>query len=204
MTGEIITRAPKQISGPILELARHLVPGESLTFLDIRPREDGIPNECFGTVERQVHDAGGSVQHGWAIWEWPNVMVEAEFHAVWRAPNGSLIDVTPRTDTETHILFLPDPNRKFEGNSIDNVRMPLRNDPRIHEFIKLAKQKYEILNRGDRATQFGVVAVPCEEIEPVLRRFLQLKSELAKVLAGRNDPCPCGSGKKYKRCHGKS
>jgi len=23
----------------------------------------------------------------------------------------------------------------------------------------------------------------------------------AKV--GRNDPCPCGSGKKYKQCHGK-
>ncbi|HEY6198860.1 MAG TPA: SEC-C metal-binding domain-containing protein [Candidatus Binatia bacterium] len=22
--------------------------------------------------------------------------------------------------------------------------------------------------------------------------------------AGRNDPCPCGSGKKYKRCHGKN
>jgi len=21
---------------------------------------------------------------------------------------------------------------------------------------------------------------------------------------GRNDPCPCGSGKKYKRCHGKN
>lgn len=26
-------------------------------------------------------------------------------------------------------------------------------------------------------------------------------SEYAKV--GRNDPCPCGSGKKYKQCHGK-
>ncbi len=24
---------------------------------------------------------------------------------------------------------------------------------------------------------------------------------LARV--GRNDPCPCGSGKKYKHCHGK-
>jgi preprotein translocase subunit SecA len=22
--------------------------------------------------------------------------------------------------------------------------------------------------------------------------------------AGRNDPCPCGSGKKYKKCHGAS
>jgi preprotein translocase subunit SecA len=28
-----------------------------------------------------------------------------------------------------------------------------------------------------------------------------VKREADKV--GRNDPCPCGSGKKYKRCHGK-
>jgi len=26
--------------------------------------------------------------------------------------------------------------------------------------------------------------------------------ELQEKEAGRNDPCPCGSGKKYKRCHG--
>jgi preprotein translocase subunit SecA len=25
--------------------------------------------------------------------------------------------------------------------------------------------------------------------------------EMGKI--GRNDPCPCGSGKKYKHCHGK-
>ena len=28
-----------------------------------------------------------------------------------------------------------------------------------------------------------------------------VKRELKKV--GRNDPCPCGSGKKYKNCHGR-
>jgi preprotein translocase subunit SecA len=28
-----------------------------------------------------------------------------------------------------------------------------------------------------------------------------LAGEVPKV--GRNDPCPCGSGKKYKQCHGK-
>jgi preprotein translocase subunit SecA len=22
------------------------------------------------------------------------------------------------------------------------------------------------------------------------------------IKVGRNDPCPCGSGKKYKKCHG--
>jgi uncharacterized protein YecA (UPF0149 family) len=27
-----------------------------------------------------------------------------------------------------------------------------------------------------------------------------VKNRDAKV--GRNDPCPCGSGKKYKKCHG--
>jgi preprotein translocase subunit SecA len=28
----------------------------------------------------------------------------------------------------------------------------------------------------------------------------QVKRDAAKV--GRNDPCPCGSGKKFKKCHG--
>ena len=27
---------------------------------------------------------------------------------------------------------------------------------------------------------------------------------VAEVKVGRNDPCPCGSGKKYKQCHGKN
>ncbi|PJA95306.1 MAG: hypothetical protein CO129_12540, partial [Ignavibacteriales bacterium CG_4_9_14_3_um_filter_34_10] len=26
----------------------------------------------------------------------------------------------------------------------------------------------------------------------------------AEEKIGRNDPCPCGSGKKYKHCHGKN
>jgi preprotein translocase subunit SecA len=29
----------------------------------------------------------------------------------------------------------------------------------------------------------------------------QVKRTVPKV--GRNDPCPCGSGKKYKYCHGR-
>lgn len=26
---------------------------------------------------------------------------------------------------------------------------------------------------------------------------------IAREKVGRNEPCPCGSGKKYKKCHGK-
>jgi len=29
------------------------------------------------------------------------------------------------------------------------------------------------------------------------------QSSPAHLKAGRNDPCPCGSGKKYKKCHGR-
>ncbi|MGH9458069.1 MAG: preprotein translocase subunit SecA [Thermoanaerobaculia bacterium] len=44
-----------------------------------------------------------------------------------------------------------------------------------------------------RQQQFSYSAPPKEAAQPVKRRE-------AKV--GRNDPCPCGSGKKYKKCHG--
>lgn len=41
-----------------------------------------------------------------------------------------------------------------------------------------------------------------QEVKPITARPSGLvKKALKKV--GRNDPCPCGSGKKFKRCHGK-
>ena len=43
--------------------------------------------------------------------------------------------------------------------------------------------------------------------EPVQRKALSPRRAGAQqpkrnVKVGRNDPCPCGSGKKYKQCHG--
>ena len=41
-----------------------------------------------------------------------------------------------------------------------------------------------------------------EEVMPILAKDeSDLKTKVAK--AGRNDPCPCGSGQKFKKCHGK-
>lgn len=37
---------------------------------------------------------------------------------------------------------------------------------------------------------------------PVAQKAQPVMREVQKV--GRNDPCPCGSGKKYKQCHGKT
>lgn len=47
-----------------------------------------------------------------------------------------------------------------------------------------------------------IVLSPEEQAQKdILDRMTQEAAELPRV--GRNDPCPCGSGKKYKQCHGK-
>jgi len=49
------------------------------------------------------------------------------------------------------------------------------------------------LPEAPRAQQFSYSAPAKEAVAPIKRR---------EVKVGRNDPCPCGSGKKYKKCHG--
>jgi preprotein translocase subunit SecA len=44
----------------------------------------------------------------------------------------------------------------------------------------------------------GGAAAPSSNSEPDEARTV--RRSVPKV--GRNDPCPCGSGKKYKKCHG--
>ena len=43
---------------------------------------------------------------------------------------------------------------------------------------------------------------PANVMLHMLRKYRDLEAHLA--VTGRNDPCPCGSGLKFKRCHGKT
>ena len=56
-----------------------------------------------------------------------------------------------------------------------------------------SKQRHRRVGRigGGRAPSDGEAAAP--EGRPSVRQ---------EPKVGRNDPCPCGSGKKYKKCHG--
>ena len=37
-----------------------------------------------------------------------------------------------------------------------------------------------------------------------IRKALQTVNPYIDQKVGRNEPCPCGSGKKFKKCHGKA
>ena len=55
--------------------------------------------------------------------------------------------------------------------------------------------------RRPAAAQRGAPAAGAARPRRAPRR-VQVQQRVVYDKVGRNDPCPCGSGKKYKKCHG--
>ena len=64
---------------------------------------------CSDGVAEKIRVEGGSIVFGWTIWEWADVLLTAEFHAVWKSPDGVLFDITPKPHGEKTIIFVPKP-----------------------------------------------------------------------------------------------
>lgn len=101
--------------------------------------------ECHQNVERKIARDGGSVQYGWVIWEIPPWAIQAEFHSVWRAPDGELLDVTPALHGGSRVLFLPDPTRVFEGRNVPGVHRPYSDSPMCDEFVEIIREQERLL-----------------------------------------------------------
>jgi len=74
---------------------------------------------------------------------------------------------------------------------------------RQDEAAELERQRREAAARQQMAfehAQASAVAAEAPEAATESERPQTVKRDTPKV--GRNDPCPCGSGKKYKQCHG--
>ena len=64
---------------------------------------------------------------------------------------------------------------------------PMTQEEREEEERRKARERELIFQAASRSRAGPVARAPVQRDAP-------------KV--GRNDPCPCGSGKKYKKCHG--
>lgn len=126
----------------------------------MRPLPGKPVKECFSVVPEYVSMYGGKQCTGWAIWEFPKVMIEAEFHCVWESPDGDLLDLTPKEFPLDKILFLPDPKRKYGGLQVDNIRKPLIRDKDVKRFIELAEIKFIELNRAVLPGYYGKIDIP--------------------------------------------
>ena len=64
-------------------------------------------------------------------------------------------------------------------------------------------KEIKLLNRVVRITETGLAYEADPRHVELMVKSLGLEHCRQYGDAGRNDPCPCGSGKKFKTCHGK-
>jgi hypothetical protein len=197
---------PAEIAPALRALIEELVPGGQPVYVDVQPLEGAPANECFPLVEEMARRHGGELLVGWSLWEFPTLFVEAEFHGVWRMADGRLMDPAPKQESTQRVLFLHDPHRSYTGAQVNNERRAVRSDPLLKAYFRTFDAEFELLNRGERATQHGMVSLLDDEAQEMhdiqLRReqlHFQLLSSFPAI--GPYHPCPCGSGQKVRWCH---
>ena len=140
---------PHKIMKPLLRFCRSVVSESDPVFVRVETQYTAKQNDCFENVRIYAGEHGGEMVHGWAIWEWPRVYFEAEFHCVWRSPDGRLVDITPNSPPYPWILFLPDPIRVYRNRLINNHRKKLVRDPVLDGFYEVCQRWHR-----ERSPQF--------------------------------------------------
>ena len=183
------------------------------------PKPKARERYCFENVRDMVREHGGEILCGWVVWQHGEFFVEAEHHAVWQKPSGQLACVTPQTPPEKALTFIPDPSAVYDFDTrllTKNIRVALINDSRLEKAFKLLDRQTDLLNAGQRRDSNSVLlagddvylydALNMQKTTLLMQVMMSNGSsphphDLTKNV-GRNDPCPCASGKKFKKCHG--
>ncbi len=99
------------------------------------------------------------------------------------------------------------------GQPIGDILQFLQNNLEIKSFEVLQQFVKELNYFYNNTRQWIIKGYTPSEVldmeQPFLRPLLTNKkgkviNTKKKIKIGRNDPCPCGSGKKYKKCCGKN
>lgn len=195
-----------QLDDPQLKkLIRLVNPSSKPIYVAVRPEVFAIKNECFPAVKEKIKRDGGSQMIGWQVWK-SDILIEAEFHAVWKSPNGNLVDITPKTIlisniVFSNIVFLPDLKMKYTGAQVDNIRLNITGNSLVDDFIEISKAKFRLFNKGDRTfeNEIGLSYEECELLKKseIFRRCLQI---MAQNGMDKNSNCFCSSYRQYKNC----
>ena len=91
----------------------------------------------------------------------------------------------------------------FDGKK--TAKLGTENNPAIvHvQTEKRIKEVASIFEKNGWKYTIGLEPDKAEDITDLEILLNPLKTIVAEKKVGRNDPCPCGSGKKYKKCCGK-
>ena len=93
----------------------------------------------------------------------------------------------------------------FDNPRLLTQRSPLLSSDVIVEFLSRFLESHSDYNQelNRRYEIEKAEALELERVKNILRLNSTSQMPIIKEQSiGRNDPCPCGSGKKYKQCHG--
>jgi hypothetical protein len=201
-----LTIVPSSITPGVRSFARDVSGGADPCYVPLQVVSGAVPADCFNNVRRQIEREGGGIQLGWAIWMIPQVMIEAEHHAVWRSPTGKLVDVSVFHRPMKRTLFVLDSRFAEDGTPLDNVRKALVDHPLVHEFIDRGRRRYEFLHVTNADVPVGSNIVMSKEDDarlfPNSKQFSMDFFNFAVTRRRADDPCICGSERKFKRCCG--
>ncbi|MDP3877096.1 MAG: SEC-C domain-containing protein [Methylobacter sp.] len=196
-------RVPTEVTEEIKLLLSKISSKAEPVFVICSPSPNAPRNECFPLVEAKIEKEGGERVLGWQIWQ-GQLLVEAEFHAVWKTPAGEFLDITPKPFPVEQIFFVADPKTKYEGKQINNIRINITGNPLVDEFISVHDAVFRIENKGKRALQYQLSLSGKEaDAHNKLNAAKPMLEMMALQGNTRNSSCLCGSREKYKACHGK-
>ncbi len=87
-------------------------------------------------------------------------------------------------------------------STLMRAQLPMPEPQQVHEAAPEVSQPRQQLreSRSDNLSDSSQRAAATQDTREQVRRREPIKVD---KLPGRNDPCPCGSGKKFKNCHGR-
>ena len=194
------TTTPTALSPAIVSFCREISPDHVASRVPVRPDANAIPNECFHNVTARVSLEGGTIIYGWAIWEWPRVLIEAEHHAVWEK-NGVVLDITPHSMQEAQIVFDPGRVYDFAGKKrVINLKRSLGELESVDNWIRAA----DVVHQAMEANSVGnEVRMNRAQLGALVENLRNAQAAMMLDLARNtraNAPCFCRSGKKFKKC----
>ncbi len=144
----------------------------------VAARRDEIARDLARGKLQPIFDV--DERDGEVLWEyWIDGFAEATAlrPESWAALDGDPERAVPRSRLATLIAVARN------ESDLDSVEINALQDRAVAEIVEAVRHLYAAHARGAGTTSVDALATTASKI-------------------GRNDPCPCGSGKKYKRCCG--
>ena len=171
----------------------NLLPEGDITLSDLEGKDpEEMVEAIFAKVKQRYEEKEQLLE--------PEQMREFEKVVTLRAVDSKWIDHIDAMDQLRQGIHLraygqTDPLREYQHEGFAMFEAMIES---IEDETAMYIMKAEIRNNLERQeVAHGHAVNPKEDGETVKR-----KPKVNKQRIGRNDPCPCGSGKKYKNCHG--